>query len=220
LRGAKNTELAKLSAPLRSVFPGPGENTIMEDKLNTGRKALALNLDAKTYGTFAEIGAGQEVVRWFFAVGGAAGTVAKSVSAYDKAVSDGLYGHATQYVGRKRLEAMLEQEFTQLASQLSQQRGESKCFFVFADSVATRSFGKAGNGRGWLGIRFQKRPGEAPSQIIMHVHLFDSTAAREQEAVGVLGVNLIHAALFRSEDPAGLVDSLMDDLTVNKSRST
>src|SRR6266487_5326221 len=106
---------------------------------NTRQKALALNLEAMTYGTFAEIGAGQEVSRWFFSVGGAAGTVAKSISAYDMAVSDGLYGHATRYVSRQRLEAMLEQEFAQLEERLHD-RGDNKCFFAFADTVATRSF--------------------------------------------------------------------------------
>jgi hypothetical protein len=195
------------------VGAATGGETTVDQTMDAHQKALALNLDAKTYGTFAEIGAGQEVARWFFAVGGAAGTVAKSMSAYDKAVSDGLYGHAVRYVGRERLEAMLEQEFIELSSQLSKQRGESKCFFVFADSVATRSFGEPGNGRGWLGIRFQARPGGELSQIIMHAHLLDSTAAREQEAVGVLGVNLIYAAFFRRDDPTLLIDSLMDDLS-------
>src|SRR6267142_5015378 len=117
----------------------------------TREKALALNLDATTYGTFAEIGAGQEVARWFFSVGGAAGTVAKTISAYDMAVSDGLYGHATRYVSRQRLEAMLEQEFAQLLDRLHD-RGDNKCFFAFADTVATLSFRKSENGRGWLGL--------------------------------------------------------------------
>src|ERR1700733_14050898 len=103
--------------------------------ITTRQKALALNLDATKYGTFAEIGGGQEVARWFFAVGGAAGTVAKTISAYDKAVSDVLYGHTTRYVSRQRLEAMLEQEFTQLMQQLQTNRGQKKCFFAFADTV-------------------------------------------------------------------------------------
>src|ERR1700733_1174281 len=102
---------------------------------STRQKALALNLDAMTYGTLAEIGGGQEVARWFFSVGGAAGTVAKTISAYDMAVSDGLYGHTTRYVSRERLEAMLQQEFTQLMQQLQTNRGQKKCFFAFADTV-------------------------------------------------------------------------------------
>src|SRR5213594_3944593 len=131
----------------------------METSPSTRDKALKLNHDGITYGTFAEIGAGQEVARWFFSVGGAAGTVAKTISAYDMAVSDGLYGHATRYVSRQRLEAMLAQEFAQLTERLSGERGDTKCFFAFADTVATRSFQKSGNGpgngRGWLGLRFQ-----------------------------------------------------------------
>ena len=186
-----------------------------DTSISTRQKALALNLDATTYGTFAEIGGGQEVARWFFAVGGAAGTVAKTISAYDMAVSDGLYGPTRRYVSRQRLEAMLEQEFAQLQQQLDAKFGERKCFFAFADTVATRSFREsgAGRGRGWIGLRFQARPREAPSQIIVHAHLADSTAAREQEALGILGVNLIHAAFFRRGDPATLVAALMDDLS-------
>ena len=180
--------------------------------LTTRQKALALNLDATKYGTFAEIGGGQEVARWFFSVGGAAGTVAKTISAYDMAVSDGLYGPATRYVSRQRLEAMLEQEFAQLVQRLDDKRGDSKCFFAFADTVATRSFHKPGNGRGWVGLRFQAQPREAPSQIIVHAHLADSTAAREQEALGLLGVNLIHGAFFRRADPAELIASLVEEL--------
>ena len=181
--------------------------------VTTRQKALALNLDATRYGTFAEIGGGQEVARWFFSVGGAAGTVAKTISAYDMAVSDGLYGPAKRYVSRQRLEAMLDQEFAQLVERLGGDRGDTKCFFVFADTVATRSFQKAGNGRGWLGLRFQARPREEPSQIIVHAHLFDSTAAREQDALGVLGVNLVHGAFFRRDNPAELIASLMDELS-------
>src|SRR5207248_3516342 len=136
--------------------------TMEKPPLTTREKALALNLDASTYGSFAEIGGGQEVARWFFSVGGAAGTVAKTISAYDMAVSDGLYGHAKRYVSRERLAAMLEQEFAQLVDRLHEERGDRKCFFAFADTVATRSFSKSGNGRGWLGLRFQARPHEEP----------------------------------------------------------
>src|SRR2546421_2996277 len=157
---------------------------------STRQKALAINLDATSYGTFAEIGAGQEGARWFFAVGGAAGTVAKTISAYDMAVSDGIYGSTKRYVSRQRLEAMLEMEFLQLVQMLSSGRGASKCFFSFADTVATRRFQQTENGRGWLGVRFQAQPLHEPSQIIIHAHLLDSIAAREQEALGILGVNL------------------------------
>ena len=179
----------------------------------TRQKALSLNLDGTTYGTFAEIGAGQEVARWFFSVGGAAGTVAKTISAYDMAVSDALYGPAPRYVSRQRLEAMLEHEFAQLRDGLEVTHGDARRFFAFADTVATRSYRNPGNGRGWLGVRFQSRPHEEPSEIIVHAHLFDGTAARQQEALGVLGVNLIHGAFFRREAPGQLIASLLDDLS-------
>jgi|ERR1700736_2042068 hypothetical protein len=184
-----------------------------QQTIPTRQKALTLNLDARRYGTFAEIGAGQEVSRWFFAVGGAAGTVAETVSAYDKAVSDRLYGHTTRYVSRERLGAMLELEFNKLHEGLQASLGDSKCFFVFADTVATRSFQKGGNGRGWLGVRFQTHPREEPSEIIIHAHLLDSTATAEQAALGILGVNLIYGAFFLGEDLPKLIASLMDDLS-------
>jgi hypothetical protein len=180
---------------------------------STRQKALALNLDATTYGTFAEIGGGQEVARWFFSVGGAAGTVAKTISAYDMAVSDTLYGSAQRYVSRQRLEAMLEQEFVQLLDGLGTRHGDAKRFFAFADTVATRGYRNPGDGRGWVGLRFQTRPHEEPSEVFVHAHLFDSTAARQQEALGVLGVNLIYGAFFRRKDPADLIASLMDELS-------
>lgn len=182
-----------------------------DHSLPTRQKALTLNLDAKNYGTFAEIGGGQEVSRWFFSVGGAAGTVAETVSAYDKAVSDRLYGHATRYVSRERLRAMLEQEFNKLREGLDASQGNTKCFFAFADTVATRSFQTGGKGRSWLGIRFQTRPREEPSEIIIHAHLLDSTATGEQAALGILGVNLIYAAFVLRDEPAKLIASLMDD---------
>ena len=118
----------------------------------TRQKALAINLDATTYGTFAEIGGGQEVARWFFLVGGAAGTVAKTISAYDMSVSDSLYGPAKRYVSRERLEAMLRLEFAQLLERLDPSRGEAKKFFAFANTVATTRYGEPGKGRGWLGV--------------------------------------------------------------------
>ena len=185
----------------------------MENETGTRQKALALDLDAKTYGTFAEIGAGQEVARWFFSVGGAAGTVAKTGSAYDMAVSDALYGPTQRYVSRQRLEAMLEHEFVLLRDRLGPGRGDSKCFFAFADTVATGGYRKPTNGHGWVGVRFQTRPREEPSEIIVHAHLCERAAARQQEALGVLGVNLIYGAFYRRKDPADLIASLMDELS-------
>src|SRR5436190_1630300 len=126
-----------------------------EEKLNTGQKALQINLDAKKYGTFAEIGAGQEVARWFFHVGGASGTVAKTISAYDMAVSDAIYGTADRYVSRQRLQAMLDYEFKLLLERLNKTRGDKSTFFVFANTVAPHSYTRQVEGNGWLGVRFQ-----------------------------------------------------------------
>src|SRR5438477_12149368 len=139
--------------------------------LTTHEKALALNLDPAPYGAFAEIGGGQEVARCFFSVGGAATGVAKAISAHDMAVSDGLYGPAPRYVSRQRLEAMLEREFAELSRQLGPRRGDTTAFFVFADTVATRSHTDQAGGRGWMGVRFQVRPHDPPSDIVLHVHL-------------------------------------------------
>jgi hypothetical protein len=185
----------------------------VENPTRTRQKALALNIDAKTYGTFAEIGAGQEVARWFFSVGGAAGTVAKTISAYDMAVSDALYGSTPRYVSRHRLEAMLDHEFVKLREGLEPERGDAKCFFAFANTVTTGSYRHPGPGRGWLGVRFQTRPYEEPSELIVHAHLRDSTAARQQEALGVLGVNLIHGAFYQRKNPADLIAALLDELS-------
>jgi hypothetical protein len=184
----------------------------MENATGTRQKALALNLDAKTYGAYAEIGAGQEVARWFFAVGGAAGTVAKTISAYDMAVSDALYRRASRYVSRQHLEAMLDHESGKLQSGLEPVRGD-KCFFAFADTVTTGGYRHPGPGRGWLGVRFHTQPHEEPSEVVVHAHLGDREAARQQEALGVLGVNLIHGAFYRRKDPADLVAALLDELS-------
>ena len=130
------------------------------DKLNSGQKALQINLDAKRYGTFAEIGAGQEVARWFFQVGKASGTVAKTISAYDMSVSDAIYGTAERYVSRQRLQAMLDREFDLLIQRLEKTRGDRSAFFAFANTVTTKSISKPGEegGHGWLGIKFQSQP--------------------------------------------------------------
>src|SRR6266436_1332833 len=128
-------------------------------KLDTHHKALTLNLDPSTFGSFAEIGAGQEVARWFLLVGGASGTVAKTISAYDKEVSDDLYGSGSRYVSRQRLEAMLDNEWTQLLTQLSKSRGSQTRFFCFVDTVSARNFSGTNDSHGWMGLRFQLQPG-------------------------------------------------------------
>ena len=184
-----------------------------DEKINAGQKALAINLDALKYGTFAEIGAGQEVARCFFRAGGAAGTVAKTISAYDMAVSDAIYGPADRYVSRKRLQAMLDGEWMLLIQRLEKARGEKTSFFVFANTVATRSYTRHEEGHGWLGVRFQVSPQEPPSEIIIHVRLLDTENVREQEALGIIGVNLIYGAFYFHDQPLKLISSLLDDLS-------
>jgi hypothetical protein len=181
--------------------------------LTTQQKALAINLAAKWYGSLAEIGAGQEVARWFFMAGGAAGTVAKTISAYDMAISDAIYGQAKRYVSRERLIAMLEHEYAQVSEQLREKFGDRRAFFALANTVATRRFKSAEHGRGWLGVRFQCAPHQEPSQITLHVHLHDTVADREQHALGCLGVNLMYGAFFLHDKPLDLIASLMDDLS-------
>jgi len=180
--------------------------------LDTHQKALQINLDPNKYGTFAEIGAGQEVARWFFRVGGAAGTIAKTISAYDMTISDAIYGHAERYVSRQRLETMLEHEYDLLLGRLADKRGASTKFFVFADTVVARSYSRHDDAHGWLGIRFQTEPGQPPSQIVVHVRLWDKENLAEQEALGILGVNLVHGAMYLHQDPKTLIVSLADNV--------
>jgi hypothetical protein len=180
--------------------------------IGTHQKALQINLDPNKYGTFAEIGAGQEVARWFFRVGGAAGTIAKTISAYDMTISDAIYGHAERYVSRQRLETMLEYEYQLLVDRLAQKRGATTRFFVFADTVVARSYSRRDDAHGWLGIRFQTEPGREPSQIIVHVRLWDKENLAEQEALGILGVNLVYGALYLHGDPETLILSLVDNV--------
>ena len=144
------------------------------DRPDAYGKALRINIDNRRYGTFAEIGAGQEVARWFFRVGGAAGTVAKSMSAYDMTVSDAIYGHASRYVSRERLEAMLDHEHKLNLDRLSGLRGDTSAFFAFANTVSARNYMGTNDCHGWLGVRFQAYPRDQDSQIILHVRLRDT----------------------------------------------
>ncbi len=187
-----------------------------EETIDTHSKALKINLDPRWYGTFAEIGAGQEVVRWFFRVGGAAGTIAKSMSAYDMKVSDAIYGHAERYVSRGRLQAMLDQEFNLDVERLGKERGDNTSFFAFADTVAARSFLGGNETHGWMGIKFQSRVNDEPSQIVMHVRMLDEEASLQQEALGIVGVNLCYGAFFLSHVPEELIESLLDKLTTGR----
>jgi hypothetical protein len=170
---------------------------VTAEKIDTHHKALNLNLDPTIFGSFAEIGAGQEVARWFLVVGGASGTVAKSISAYDKEVSDHLYGAGSRYVSRQRLEAMVENEWGQLLEQLERTRGSQTRFFSFVDTVSARNFAGTNDPHGWIGLRFQSEPGGMPNDILLHVNMRDPSNALQQEAIGVLGVNLIHAAFYQ-----------------------
>ena len=187
-----------------------------EATIDTHSKALRINLDPRWYGTFAEIGAGQEVVRWFFRVGGAAGTIAKSMSAYDMKVSDAIYGHADRYVSRGRLQAMLDHEFGLNMERLGQDRGDDTSFFVFANTVVARSYRGTNECHGWMGIKFQSRVHDEPSQIVMHVRMLDEEASAQQEALGIVGVNLCYGAFFLSHVPEELVESLLDKLTTGR----
>lgn len=182
------------------------------DRPDAYGKALRVNLDQRRYGTFAEIGAGQEVARWFFRVGGAAGTVAKSMSAYDMTVSDAIYGHASRYVSRERLEAMLDHEHKLNLERLSAIRGDTSSFFAFANTVAARNYQGTNDCHGWLGVRFQAYPRDQDSQIVLHVRLLDHSNLLQQEAIGLVGVNLLYGAFFLHHEPDQLLESLADGL--------
>jgi hypothetical protein len=183
---------------------------------DTHGKALSLNLNASVYGTLAEIGAGQEVARWFLAVGAASGTVAKTISAYDKTVSDHIYGAGTRYVSRERLLAMLDYEYKLILERLNAARGKDTHFFVFADTVAARNYEGTNQQHGWLGIRFQTEPGSQPSQVLLHVNLLDSTAQLQQQTLGILGVNLIYAAIHQRTGYEPFLAGLFDELSISR----
>jgi hypothetical protein len=184
-----------------------------EMDVGTDKKALQINLDVKKYGTFAEIGAGQEVARRFFHVGGAAGTIAKTMSAYDMTFSDAIYGPADRYVSRVRLNTMLDHEYNLLLERLDQKLGDQREFFVFADTVAARSFKQHNESHGWLGVRFQTQSRGEPNQIIIHVRMLDETNVDQQEALGIIGVNLIYGAFYHLRDAERLISSLQENLT-------
>ncbi|MBC7806922.1 MAG: TonB-dependent receptor [Akkermansiaceae bacterium] len=186
------------------------------DNVGTQQKALAINLDARKYGSFAEIGAGQEVVRWFFQVGAAAGTIAKSMSAYDMMVSDAIYGASDRYVSRGRLQDMLDHEYRLLVERLDAKRGADTEFFVFADTVAARNYKGTNESHGWLGVKFQTAARNEPNQILIHVRMLDKDNIAQQEALSIIGVNLIHGALFDYDQPEELLTDLLDGLSVER----
>ncbi len=189
------------------------DKSMKQESLGTHQKALGINLDGSKYGTFAEIGAGQEVARWFFRVGGASGTIAKTISAYDMTVSDAIYGQSPRYVSRRRLKEMLDHEYRLVVERLDEKRGARTKFFVFADTVAAQSYARREECHGWMGVRFQGRPRSAPSQIIIHVRMLDAENLQQQEALGVMGVNLVYGTFYFHSDPELLIRSLRDNLT-------
>lgn len=181
--------------------------------LNTEQKALEVNLNPLIYGSFAEIGAGQEVARNFFQAGGAANTIAKTMSAYDKTYSDAIYGPepSGRYVCESRLYNMLEHEWVLLEERLDASRPDTM-FFVFADTVTTINYTKTVKGQGWLGLRFQLDANSPPNEVVLHTKLLDNDTKQQQEAVGILGVNLLYACFYHHNNPKVFVQSLLDNL--------
>jgi len=182
---------------------------------STSNKALRINLDEKKYGTIAEIGAGQEVARHFFLAGAAAGTVAKTISAYDMQFSDAIYGvqDGGRYVSRNRVDAMLEKEYQLVISRVGETRPKASRFFAYAATVSAKSYNKNNECHAWCGVRVQTYPGAEPTNIILHVRMHDNTAEQQQHTLGVLGVNLIYAAYYYFEDAKKIIDSLTDNLS-------
>lgn len=174
-------------------------NMVDERRLTTEEKALKINLTSDIYGCFAEIGAGQEVAANFFKAGGSSGTIAYTQSAYDMKVSDAMYGSAARYVCEERLVTMLETEYNTLCARLPKKQEEAR-FFSFANTVESLNYHKTNQGQGWVGIRFQLKQGGAFNDIILHVKMHDNSHKAQQEALGILGVNLIHAAYFHTDD--------------------
>lgn len=177
------------------------------------KKAFEINMNRRFYGTFAEIGAGQEVARRFFSAGGAAGTIAKTISAYDMTFSDAIYGACARYVSRARLDTMLTHEVGLLIERLDASVGAERQFFVFADTVATRSFRRHDEAHGWMGLRFQHAPRAPFSEIILHIRMLDPENLQQQEALGIFGVNLLYGAFHHASRPESLIAALMDDLS-------
>ncbi len=181
----------------------------------TIEKALQINLDPRIYGTIAEIGAGQEVARNFFIAGGASGTIAKTMSAYDMQFSDAIYGKEkdNRYVSQSRVNKMLDREYGLVLERLENNRPENTMFFAFADTVAAKGFKTGRDCHGWMGIKFQTSPMEEANRIVLHVRMKDSTNLQQQECLGRLGINLIYAAFYHSNEPEKVIESLLDNLS-------
>ena len=184
--------------------------------LSATQKALNINLDKHIYGTFSEIGAGQEVVRHFFRSGGASGTIAKAMSAYDMDVSDAIYGkeQSGRYVCESRLKKMIDREYLLLQERLDRKKHPQKSFFSFANTITTTKYNEDQHpGHGWMGVRFQLNPDDDPNDVIIHIRLHEHEARLQQETVGILGVNLMYACFYYNDSPEKFIKSLYDNLT-------
>lgn len=190
-------------------------NVVHNKEIGTKQKALAVNLNPQIYGSFAEIGAGQDVAANFFKAGASSGTIAKTMSAYDMVVSDAIYGalKVRRYVSEPRLIAMLDHEYGLLIERLAEQRGNTTTFFAFSDTVSALNYHKTNEGHGWMGLRFQLQPNGPFNDVVLHVKLLDNDNNLQQQAVGVLGVNLIYACFNYHENPPVFLLSLMDELS-------
>ena len=196
---------------MTSSLPGEIE---LENRPSIEAKALRINLNRYIYGTFAEIGAGQEVARHFFRTGGSSGTIAKTISAYDKNFSDNIYGEEDdkRYVTEARLEKMLAYEMNLLEERLPRDGNPNKMFFTYANTVATIDFAKKFKGHGWMGVRFQTSPDEDYSEITLHVRFHQTEARLQQEVLGIMGVNLIYGAFYKNQEPKKLLRYLYDHI--------
>lgn len=186
--------------------------------LSIKRKALRINLDESIYGTFAEIGAGQEVVRNFFQVGGASGTVAKAMSAYDMTFSDAIYGAegSGRYVSEPRLRRMLDHEFNLLQQRLTDVKYGKKKFFVFSNTCTTLNYYKTNDPHGWMGVKFQLNPGEEPNEVVIHVRLKGTDSLYQQRVIGGVGTNLLFACYWYHDQVDDFIDSLIDNLSTDQ----
>lgn len=190
----------------------------MDQTLSLRQKALKINLAKRFYGTFAEIGAGQEVARHFFQAGGSSGSIAKTISAYDMTFSDHIYGKETsgRYVCESRLKKMLDREYELLQERLGDTRGKDHQFFAFANTVAALNFKRTNEAHGWLGVRFQDAPGEDYSEVLIHVRMLDPQNILQQDALGIIGVNLVYASLCLYRYPEAFIRSLLDHLDTSR----
>jgi len=191
---------------------------IVENTLTSKTKALKINLNTNIYGTFSEIGAGQETVRHFFRAGGSSGTIAKAMSAYDKDFSDAIYGigEHKRYVTETRLKKMLRHESQLIEDRLDRSKHPDKMYFSYANTVATIDFAKKFKGHGWVGIHFQLAPNEPYNEIVLHLRFKQNDATLQQETLGRLGVNLVYGAFYHNDNPKDLISTLYDNIHIDE----